>query len=186
MNHSVNFGLTASDYGKHRAGFPPSLFERLAPYGIGEPGQQVVDLGTGTGTLARGFASRGCDVIGIDPAAAMLAEARRLADAVALTIDFRLGKAEATGLPAQSADVVSAGQCWHWFDRPAAAAEVARILRPSGKVVIAHFDWLPLAGNVVAATEALIEEHNPAWHLGGGTGIYPQWLRDLGEAGFAA
>ncbi|HRW10996.1 MAG TPA: hypothetical protein P5121_38105, partial [Caldilineaceae bacterium] len=28
--------------------------------------------------------------------------------------------------------------------------------------------------------------HNPAWHLGGGTGIYPQWLRDLGEAGFAA
>mgnify|MGYP001204066085 CR=1 FL=1 len=111
MNHSVNFGLTASDYGKHRAGFPPSLFERLAPYGIGEPGQQVVDLGTGTGTLARGFASRGCDVIGIDPAAAMLAEARRLADAVALTIDFRLGKAEATGQPAQSADVVSAGQC---------------------------------------------------------------------------
>ncbi|MCB0106201.1 MAG: methyltransferase domain-containing protein [Caldilineaceae bacterium] len=184
MNHSVNFGLTASDYGKHRAGFPPSLFERLAPYGIGEPGQQVVDLGTGTGTLARGFASRGCDVIGIDPAAAMLAEARRLADAAALTIDFRLGKAEATGLPAQSADVVSAGQCWHWFDRPAAAAEVARILRPSGKVVIAHFDWLPLAGNVVAATEALIEQYNPAWKLGGGTGLYPQWLRDLGEAGF--
>jgi len=79
---------------------------------------------------------------------------------------------------------VSAGQCWHWFDRTAAAAEVARILQPAGKVVIAHFDWLPLKGNMVAATEALIKEYNPAWHLDGGTGLYPEWLRDLGEAGF--
>ncbi len=184
MNQSVNFGLTADDYGKHRAGFPPSLFERLASFGIGEVGQQIVDLGTGTGTLARGFAARGCHVIGIDPAEAMLLEARRLATQAGLTIDFRLGKAEATALAASRVDVVSAGQCWHWFDRPAAAAEVARILRPNGKVVIAHFDWLPLQGNVVAATEAAIEAYNPTWQMGGGMGLYPQWLRDLGEAGF--
>jgi SAM-dependent methyltransferase len=184
MNQAVDFGLTAADYGKHRAGFPPSLFARLAAFGIGAAGQQIVDLGTGTGTLARGLAARGSHVIGIDPAAAMLDEARRLAAQAQLTIDFRLGKAEATGLPSSSVDVVSAGQCWHWFDRPAAAAEAARILRPTGKVVIAHFDWLPLSGNVVAATEALIEAHNPSWQMGGGTGLYPQWLRDLGEAGF--
>ncbi len=184
MNQPVNFGLTADDYGKHRAGFPPSLFERLAPFGIGEAGQHLVDLGTGTGTLARGFAARGCHVIGIDPAEAMLIEARRLATQAQLTIEFRVGKAEATALADGSVDVVSAGQCWHWFDRPTAAAEVARILQPNGKVLIAHFDWLPLQGNVVAATEALIEAHNPAWQMGGGTGLYPQWLRDLGEAGF--
>jgi len=184
MNNSVNFGLTAEDYGKHRAGFPPSIFERLAHFGIGTAGQRVVDLGTGTGTLARGFAHCGCDVVGIDPAETMVAEARRLATAAHVAIAFRVGTAEETSLPDQSVDIVSAGQCWHWFDRPAAAVEVARILRPTGKVVIAHFDWLPLKGNVVAATEALIEEHNPAWQMGGGTGLYPQWLRDLGEAGF--
>ncbi|MEZ4682330.1 MAG: methyltransferase domain-containing protein [Caldilineaceae bacterium] len=180
----IEFGRTANDYSRYRAGFPPSLFERLAAHGIGLAGQQIVDLGTGTGTLARGFAARGCQVIGIDPDAAMLHAARELAASTQLTIDFRVGRAEATALAAQSADVVSAGQCWHWFDRAAAAREVARILRPNGKVVIAHFDWLPLQGNVVAATEALIEEHNPAWRLGGGAGLYPQWLRDLGEAGF--
>ena len=184
MAQTVNFGLTATDYGKHRAGFPPSIFTRLAPHGVGQPGQYIVDLGTGTGTLARGFAARGCAVIGIDPALAMVEEARRLAAQAQLTIDFRTGTAEATGLPDGSADVVSAGQCWHWFDRTAAAAEVARILQPAGKVVIAHFDWLPLKGNMVAATEALIKEYNPAWHLDGGTGLYPEWLRDLGEAGF--
>jgi hypothetical protein len=57
-----DFGATAQDYVRHRAGFPDSLFDRLSGFGIGKPGQPVVDLGTGTGTVARGFARRGCRV----------------------------------------------------------------------------------------------------------------------------
>jgi ubiquinone/menaquinone biosynthesis C-methylase UbiE len=79
-----------------------------------------------------------------------------------LSIDFRVGRAEITGLPDRSADVVSAGQCWHWFDRPRAAVEVARVLRPDGSVVIAHFDWIPLPDNVAQVTEALIASYSPA------------------------
>jgi len=71
-----DFGATSKDYARHRAGFPDSLFERLATFGIGLPGQRIVDLGTGTGTLARGFARRGCRVIGIDISEAMLQAAR--------------------------------------------------------------------------------------------------------------
>ena len=51
----IDFGATAVDYAKHRAGFPSSLFNKLSEYGIGLPGQNIVDLGTGTGTLARGL-----------------------------------------------------------------------------------------------------------------------------------
>ena len=91
---------------------------------------------------------------------------------------------EAVGLDADRFDVVSAGQCWHWFDRKAAAREAARILTDRGLLVIGHFDWIPLAGNVVEATEKLIEEHNPDWKLGGGIGLYPFWLRGLAEAGY--
>jgi len=179
-----DFGATAKDYRTHRAGFPDSLFDRLAPFGIGQPGQQVADLGTGTGTLARGFARRGCRVIGIDRDPRLLAQARELDAEAGVTVDYRVARAEETGLEAGSVDVVSAGQCWHWFDRPAATREVRRILRPRGFVVIAHFDWIPLPGNMVEATETLIELHNPDWTFGGGTGLYPQWLRDLGEGGF--
>ncbi|HEY7761142.1 MAG TPA: class I SAM-dependent methyltransferase [Burkholderiales bacterium] len=179
-----DFGATALDYARHRAGFPDSLFDRLSRFGIGKAGQAVVDLGTGTGTLARGFARRGCRVMGIDPAEALLKQARRLDAAEGLSIEYRTGRAEDTGLPGGSVEVVSAGQCWHWFDRPRAAREVARILRPEGAIVIAHFDWIPLADNVVRATESLIELHNPAWRLGGGLGVHPKWLRDLGEVGF--
>ncbi|MEE9607683.1 MAG: class I SAM-dependent methyltransferase [Myxococcota bacterium] len=181
-----DFGATADDYRRHRAGFPESLFERLGRHGIGTAGQLVVDLGTGTGTLARGFARRGCRVTGVDPATALLAQARELDAEAGVAVEYREARAEDTGLATASIDVVSAGQCWHWFDRPAAAREVARILRPAGFLVIAHFDWIPLPGNLVAATEALIHAHNPDWKLAWGLGVHPQWLRDLGEASFGA
>jgi len=193
-----DFGATASDYATHRAGFPESFFARMAERGVGAPGQRLVDLGTGTGTLARGFARRGCRVIGIDPKEAMLAQARRLdadaglgapsGSAAGTTglagVDYRRATAEETGLPAASADVVAAGQCWHWFDRPRAAREAARLLDAGGRLVIAHYDWLPLRGNVAYATEALIRAHNPRWNLGGGSGFYPEWLRGLAEEDF--
>jgi len=182
----VDFGKTASDYGSYRVGFPERLFEELAVRQIGQTDQVLLDLGTGTGSLARGFARRGSKVTGLDLSEAMLAEARRLASETELAVNFRQGRAEATGLPDRHFDVVTAGQCWHWFDRPAAAAEVRRLLKPGGRLAICHFDWIPQPGNVVAATEALIEAHNPAWAGGGGTGLHPAWLGDAAEAGFAA
>jgi len=179
-----DFGATSHDYARHRAGFPDSLFERLGALGIGEPEQAVLDLGTGTGTLARGFARRGCRVTGIDPAEAMLEAARELDAEAGVRIAYRVARAEQTGLPGAAFDVVAAGQCWHWFDRPRAATEAARLLQPEGTLLIAHFDWIPLAGNLARATEELIEHHNPDWKMGRGLGMYPPWLRDLGESGY--
>jgi SAM-dependent methyltransferase len=182
---NVNFGLTANDYAKYRAGFPDAFFDRVFAEGYVKAGASLLDLGTGTGTLARGFALRGCRVIGIDPSAQMMEQAKELDQQVNAIIEYRVARAEETGVPSSSIDVVTAGQCWHWFDRPNAAQEVKRILKPNGAIIIAHFDWIPITANVVDFTEQLIQKHNPSWTYGGGTGIYPQWLRDLGEAGFA-
>lgn len=180
----ANFDQTADDYRKHRAGFPESLYERLSDWQIGIGNQTIVDLGTGTGTLARGFASRGNNVIGIDPADQMVAQAREIDTELGVSVTYRIATAEDTGLQAKSADIVSAGQCWHWFDRSKASAEVMRILKPGGILLIAHFDWIPLSGNLVRVTEKLIEQHNPEWSGGNWHGLYGQWLRDMGEAGF--
>lgn len=181
---SVDFGQTAQDYAKYRAGFPDAFFERLSAFGIGEPDQRVLDLGTGTGTLARGFARRGCEVTALDLAPELLEEARRLDYEAGVSVEYMVAEAEEPGLMDGAFDVVSAGQCWHWFDREKVAREVLRLLVAGGRLVIAHFDWIPLPGNVVEATERLIERHNPSWNLGGGTGLYPAWLSDVAIAGF--
>lgn len=181
---SIDFGRTASDYARHRAGFPSSMFERLGARGIGVTGQRVVDVGTGTGTVARGFAQRGCSVIGVDPSEQLVAQAMRIDAEAGVAVAYRIARAEETGMPDGSVDVYAAGQCWHWFDRPRAAAEAARVLVPGGVVVICHFDWLPLPGNVAEATEAVMVAHNPAWRGAGGSGMYPQWARDVAGVGF--
>ncbi len=181
---NIDFGRTASDYARHRAGFPADLFARLAPYGIGIAGQRMLDLGTGTGSLARGFALRGARLTGLDPSSALLAQARVLDAAAGVEVEQIVATAEATGLPDASFDVVAAGQCWHWFDRPRAALEARRLLRSGGVLLMAHFDWLPLPGSFVEASEQLILAHNPHWSGSGGKGVHAKWFADLSAAGF--
>jgi SAM-dependent methyltransferase len=181
---TVDFGRTASDYRTFRAGFPQEFFDLLEKRGWALPRQRALDLGTGTGTVARGLAAMGLAVTGVDPAEALLAEARSMDRELSLAVEYRTGSAEDLSEQNESVDLVTAGQCWHWFDRARAASEAMRVLAPGGRLVIAHFDWLPLAGNVVEATEELIHSYNPAWTMGGGNGIYAAWLRDLAEALF--
>ncbi len=180
----VDFGRTASDYSRYRLGFPEEFFEHVHALGLIPVGTRLLDVGSGTGTIARGMAGRGCRCYALDISPQLLKRARQLDAAANVDTTYLVASAEKSALAAASFDVVCAGQCWHWFDGIKAAKEIRRILVSRGSIIIAHFDWLPLAGNVVTATEALISRYNPAWKLGGGNGVYPLWLEHLSAAGF--
>ena len=181
---SIDFGRAADDYARHRVGYPSELFERLQRLEIGVHQQKVLDLGTGTGTLGRGFARRGCEVTGLEISPELLEQAKRLDLEAKVSMLYVLAEAEHTGLGSGGFDVVCAGQSWHWFKRPKAAREARRLLAPGGALVLAHFDWLALPDTVVEATEELILRYNRRWELAGSPGIYPDWLTDARVAGF--
>ena len=180
----VAFGLTAEDYARYRAGFPESFFDRLTALGFADGDQAVLDLGTGTGALALAFAERGNRVVGLDPAPEMLEQAKRRAEARGLALQFQQRGAEATDMPDAAFDAVSAATCWHWFDRPRAAEECARVLKPGGQLLIAAMDWHTTPGSVLETSVELITEHNPAWAKGSSYGFDPNWGWQLLHHGF--
>jgi SAM-dependent methyltransferase len=179
----VDFSSSAADYARHRPGFPDAFFSHVRSYGIGVAGQRVLDLGTGTGSLARGFAERGCNAVGLDTSPAMLAEAEALATTSQLEVQWVCGRAEATGFAADDFDVVCAGQCWHWFDRRVVAAEAARVLRVGGHALIAHFSYLPDPGTVGGASEEIVLRYHPKWTWAAHDGRHPDFVGDLVGAG---
>jgi len=111
-------------------------------------GPRVADIGTGTGILALELAGLGLDVVGVDRSEAMLEAARGKWDTVAADspgqVDFRAGDAHALPLESESVDAALAHMVLHSLETPASAvAEMARIVRPGGQVVLV--DFLPHA-----------------------------------------
>ncbi len=181
----IDYGAAAEDYGAYRQGFPQEFFRRLHALGVGLPGQRLLDLGTGTGLQAREFARRGCLVTGLDFSARLLAVAEAANAGEVVRPTYIRQRAEATHLPEASYDVVACATSWHLFDRLAAAREARRVLRPAGRLLIAHLDWLPTPGSVAAATLRLMRRYGPGSNEPSSF-VYPDWTDDLVAAGFRA
>lgn len=177
----IDWGRTAQDYAEWRPGYPPSFFERLRDLGVGLPGQRVLDLATGTGALALPFAAAGCRVTGIDFAEAQVDAARGLAREAGLDIDFFTARAEETGLPDASVDIVTASQCFGYFDPELIWSELRRLLAPEGRLVTSHLCWLPGSSEIARRSEDLVLEFVPDWTGRGYRGDVPErprWLPD--------
>jgi SAM-dependent methyltransferase len=116
-------------------------------------------VGCGTGISTRFLSGPGVRVIGVDPNPDMLEEARR-STPDGLEVEYRTGEAAATGLPARSADLVTAAQAFHWFEVEAALAEFRRILRPGGACAAFWNLRDDGASPFLAAYQALLLSHS--------------------------
>jgi len=184
MRTKIDFGLTVNDYSLFRAGYPDELYKRLKRFDVGIEGQSILDLGTGTGYLARKFAEQGAQVTGVDISDELINAAKKLDIEKGLKINYLNARAEELPFNPSTFDIVTAGQCWHWFQGEKVMNEIRRVLKKNGKLVIVHLDWLPFKDNIVMKTEELILSYNPNWTGAGGTGVYPDWLTQVANGGF--
>lgn len=183
---TIDFGRHSEDYAAYRPGFPASFYQRLDAI-TRIRGSRALDLATGPGTVALELAARGSAVVGVDISADLITTAQRVAKERNLedNVRFRVARAEQTGLAANAFDLVTAGQCWHWFDSAAAMAETQRVLRPGGVLAIAHYSYLAEHAPVAHDTEDLILTFNPSWTMAGSAGIFPELIDDVIYGGFS-
>jgi SAM-dependent methyltransferase len=116
---SPDWSRTSADYARHRQGFPPGLYDLLVHHDLLRPGIEALDLGTGTGTLARGLAARGATVLGLDPAPGQVAAATRLAAEEGLA-DARFARASPNAPSSPPTPSTSS-----WRGRPGTGSTVA-------------------------------------------------------------
>jgi SAM-dependent methyltransferase len=131
-----HFSRSAAGYAEFRPGYPDELFDLLARLA---PSRRLAwDCATGSGQAAVPLAARFERVVASDASAAQIAEAQQHP-----SIAYHVGRAEESGLPDASCDLVTVAQALHWFDVEAFHAEVARVLVPDG--VLAEWSYGPLA-----------------------------------------
>ncbi|MFI6046536.1 class I SAM-dependent methyltransferase [Nocardia sp. NPDC051321] len=122
-----SFGVDAARYDRSRPRYPEAMVQATI---AASPGREVLDVGTGTGIVARQFQAAGCNVLGVDPDERMAEFARRHGTEVEVST---LEKWDPAG---RTFDLVVAGQVWHWVDPVAGAAKAAEVLRPGGRLAL--------------------------------------------------
>jgi SAM-dependent methyltransferase len=169
-----SFGSDAGRYDRARPRYPGALVERIVA-GIRRgrplqdqqqnPGPIVLDVGCGTGIVARQFQAAGCRVLGVDPDARMADLARRHG------LEVEVAAFEAWDSAGREFDAVLAGQAWHWVDPVAGAAQAARALRPGGRLAVFWnaFQTPPDLAEAFAAVYRRVTPDSPLLRGGAGT-----------------
>lgn len=155
-----SFGTDPERYDRNRPPYPQAVVDRVL---AAAPGPRVLDVGCGTGILARQFRDAGRRVLGVEPDERMAAFARTTG------IQVEVATFEDWDPAGRTFDAIVAGTAWHWVDPVTGAAKAARLLRSSGILApFGHVYELPpaLAEALAAALRRVAPDHpfgdNPA------------------------
>jgi ubiquinone/menaquinone biosynthesis C-methylase UbiE len=130
------FETTAQTYAARREPYPQAFFAAVAEALKLQDRETLIDLGTGPGLIALGFAPYVARVYGVDPEPAMAAEARRAAAKAEVDLQIIEGRAEDLAVEIGRFDIVTIGRALHWMEREATLKVLDRILAPGGRIVI--------------------------------------------------
>lgn len=167
---AFDWGRASADYAMFRDIYPKAFYDKIIGRGLCTEGQTVLDIGTGTGVLPRNMHKFGAKWTGTDISENQIEQAKRLS--AGMNIDYFAMSAEALDFPDNSFNVITACQCFFYFDHNTLAPELHRMLKDKGRILVMYLAWLPFEDKIAGESEKLILKYNPCWS-GCGETVHP-------------
>ena len=157
--NDFDWGRTAELYAQSRNIYPQEFWEMLKTLGVGRSKQKILDIGTGTGILPANMRQYGGEYIGVDISSEMIGQAKKQIS------DVRFICVDAHNLPFENSsfDVVTALQCWVYFDKEQLLPELHRVLKKDGNLYIMFLTWLPDEDRIIRKSFEIVKRYNPKW-----------------------
>ncbi len=135
----------ADVYDQVRPSPPEVIADLLLQLAQVEVAGRVVDVGCGSGLSMMMWVGKTRSIIGLEPSQDMRREAERRCFTLFSpgAVEWSGAEADATQIPPESVDIVTASQSFHWMNPETTLSEVARILRPGGVFAAIDCDWPP-------------------------------------------
>ena len=173
-----DWGRTSKEYARYRDIYPDEFYNKIVDRGLCVAGQRVLDLGTGTGVLPRNMYRYGADWVGTDISPEQIEQARLLAADRDMDIDFRAVSAEEIDFLEESFDVITACQCFWYFDHEKVVPKLSKLIKNDGRLLILYMAWLPFEDVIAGASEELVLKYSPDWS-GAGETRHPIQIPDV-------
>ena len=172
MSSKNYFDRVAQDWDEMRENFfPDEVRTKALSTAAVQKGKVAADIGAGTGFISEGLIQKGLQVIAVDQSEAILKEMKRKFAGIE-TIDYRVGQAQNLPIPDATVDYAFANMYLHHVESPSEAiAEMVRILKPGGKLVITDLDEHEF--------DFLREEHHDRW-MGFKRSDIVEWFQSAG------
>lgn len=160
---AFDWGKTSADYAKYRDIYPAIFYERIVKRNLCIKGQRVLDLGTGTGVLPRNMYHYGAKWLGTDISENQIVKAKKMSDEANMKIQFLTIAAEEIDFPRETFDVITACQCFWYFDHERIIPKLNHILKKNGSLLLLYMAWLPYEDSIAGASEKLVLKYSPKW-----------------------
>lgn len=170
-----DWGRTSADYAKYRDIYPQEFYDKIIRRGLCLTGQSVLDAGTGTGVLPRNMYRYGAKWTGSDISKEQIEQAKILSHG--MNIDYYAQSAESLNFPDNTFDVITACQCFWYFNHERLMPKFYDMLKPDGRLLVLYMAWLPFEDRIAGASEKLVLKYSPEWD-GAGEIIHPITIPD--------
>lgn len=178
---AFDWGRTSGDYAKYRDIYPQEFYDKILQRGLCTAGQKVLDVGTGTGVLPRNMYKYGAEWTGTDISENQIATAKKLS--VGMNIQYYTTPTEKLAFPDNSFDIITACQCFWYFDHEKVMHDFYRMLKPDGRILVLYMAWLPYEDRIAGESEKLILKYNPHWN-GAGETVHPIFIPECYKKSF--